>query len=222
VKKLVITLLVLVVLALAVDRGGDLVAQHYVATELEATEGLDSTPDVDITGFPFLTQVARNRFDRIDVTVRDLRLGGGDQPELTVTRLDTAFYDVTRSGTQVSSPRARADAVISYADLGDALGIDLAYGDGDDLRVSKTFEIAGQSVDPSITVAPEIADGALGFAAPVVEGLQDDSGVLSQLAGIFDVTLPLSDLPFGVTVEDTRVERDGLHVELSGSDLSYG
>jgi hypothetical protein len=62
-----------VLLALAADRVADRLAERTVAGRLQQSQHLSARPGVDITGFPFLTQAIRGRYDRIDLHIRGLR-----------------------------------------------------------------------------------------------------------------------------------------------------
>lgn len=222
-KKVLIALVVLGLLAVGLDRGGVYVAARIAASSLQASQGLSERPEVTIAGFPFLDQLATGRYDRIDVTVYDLPLG--EEPVVArLTRLDVVLADVvtSRDFSRIDVGRARADAVISYDDLGDALGIDLSFSGGGQLTASRTFTVLGQDVKPRITVEPAIVDGALGFGEFTVNGVADAAGVVSDaLDQVFDATFPLQGIPFDVAVDNVSVRRDGLHVSLSGSDLRY-
>ena len=222
-KKLLVALVVLGLIAVGLDRGGVYVASRVAASSLQSSQGLSERPDVTIAGFPFLDQVATGRYDRIDVTAYDLPLGEG-RVSVRLSRLDVALADVvtSRDFSRIDVGRARADAVISYDDLGDALGIDLSFSGGGQITASRTFTVLGQEVTPRITVEPAIVDGALGFGEFTVNGAADAADVVRDaLDDVFDITLPLQAIPFDVDVDDVSARRDGVHVSLSGSDLRY-
>ena len=112
--------------------------------------------------------------------------------------------------------------MLAYADLGAALGIDLAFAGSGELRASRTFTVLGQTVEPSIDVRPGIVDGALSLAEFSVNGAAELAGeVTAALQEVFGTPVPLQGIPFGIAVEGVRAERDGLHLTLIGSDLSY-
>lgn len=222
-KKLLIALVVLVLLALGLDRGGVFVAERVAGSKLQASQGLDERPDVDIHGFPFLDQVVEGRYGRIDVDARDVPIGEG-QDDLRLARLEVSLMGVTtsRDFSEVDVARARASAVLTYDDLSDALGIELSSSGDGQLSATRTFSVLGQDVSPSITVAPAIVDGALSFGEFSVNGAADAAGVVREvLDEVFGVAVPLQGIPFDVDVDGVSVRRDGLRLELSGSDLTY-
>ncbi|GAB2777969.1 DUF2993 domain-containing protein [Nocardioides salsibiostraticola] len=219
-RKLLGTLLVLLILVLAVDRGGDLIAEQASEASLQESQGLANRPEVSIGGFPFLTQVATREFDEIDVVATGIALDGG----LTLNRLRVVLGDVvtSRDFESFQVARARATAVVGYDELGDLLGIDLAFDSDGEVRASRTFEVLGETVSPTITVRPEIVDGALGFGEPTVNSLGVAGAVVTEtLNEIFGTTVPLQGIPFDITLDDVRVEPRGVVLVLSGANLEY-
>jgi len=221
-RKLLVALAVLVLLAVGLDRGGVYVAERVAGSSLQDSQDLGQRPDVTIEGFPFLDQVARSRYDRVEVQATDVPVR--EARGLRLASLDVVLTDVrtSRDFERFDVRRARATAVISYADLSDAIGVDLAFGGGGRLVVSRTFTVLGQEVEPEVTVLPEVVDGALSLGAFTVDGAADALGVVTDaLDEVLGVDVPLQGIPFGIALDDVRAQRDGLQLELSGSDLSY-
>lgn len=74
-RRSVVVILVLAVLLVAVDRVGAWLAGKAVADQLVgelAAYGVQSTPDADIGGFPFLTQVLSGEYDEITARLGDV------------------------------------------------------------------------------------------------------------------------------------------------------
>lgn len=223
VKKLLIVVVVLALLAVGLDRGGVLLAEQVASSSLQSSQGLEAPPEVSIAGFPFLDQVVSGRYEQIKVVGRDLPLGDG-RAVIRLKRLDLVLSDVvtSRDFSRIDVRRARADAVLSYAELGSVLGIELAYSGPGELRASPTFTVLGQEVSPSITVEPAVIDGALSLAEFSVNRAADATGVVtSALRDVFGTAVPLQGIPFDVELDSVSAERDGLHLGLSGTDLSY-
>lgn len=221
-KKLVITLVVLALLAVGLDRGGVYVAEQVAGSSLQTSQGLEERPEVTIDGIPFLDQLATGRYERIEV--RALGVPVGDGVDLELSSLDVVLVGVraSRDFDRFDVRRARASALVSYADLSDALGIDLAFSGDGELTASRTFTVLDQEVTPSVTIEPAVVDGALSFGAFTVDGAADVAGVVTDaLEEVLGVTVPLQGIPFDIDVDDLRAQRDGLRLDLSGSDLSY-
>src|SRR4051812_42784911 len=70
-RRLIAIGVVLVALFVLADRLTLLYAENRIADELKSTEGLASTPDVNVRGFPFLTQVVAGDYSDIEVVISD-------------------------------------------------------------------------------------------------------------------------------------------------------
>ena len=138
---------VLVGLAVVADRVGVGIAEDRVGEQLAANGGLAGTPDVDITGFPFLTQAVAGDVRRRPHPLTAEELG---QPE--GTRADVALQGVhvplsarcPARWTQIPVDRVDGTATLSYALLAAQLGGDTTLGpEGDGIRLTKSVEVLG-------------------------------------------------------------------------------
>ncbi len=117
-RALLIVVVVLLGLAVLADRIAVGVAEDRVATELAAAGGLAGTPEVEIAGFPFLTQAIAGSYDEVHISLTADELG---QPE--GTRADVVLHGVqvplsnVLSGSVSEVPVDRIDgtATLSYA-----------------------------------------------------------------------------------------------------------
>lgn len=222
-RKLVITLLVLAVLLVLVDRAAKLGAEGIAGSELRTANGLNQAPDVDIAGFPFLTQFASGHYPRVSATAGNLRVGSSSA-SVRLSRVRVQFHQVTASKDfrRFSAERATARATITYHDLGQALGISVAYDGTGRVRATKTFRVLGQSISPTVSVKPVVANQTLSFTGSRLKDLPDaPPQVVDAFASIFGLDLPLKKLPFHVTVTSLEVDRSGVQLRLAGRDLRY-
>jgi len=107
---------------------GDLVAKNFasdrMAEEIRAILQLEREPDVDVGGFPFLTQVAGRELESVTVSLDDISRRG-----VTLTSLSVTFHEVRFSLADLLDQNARglrvggADgtATLDQADLDAAL-----------------------------------------------------------------------------------------------------
>ena len=216
------TLLVLIVVLVVLDRGGDFVAERLAASSMQSSQHLEQRPDVSIEGVPFLTQFARRDYDHVTVDADDLPVADGS---LNISHLHVDLYQLTisRDFTTFHVDSGTARATISYADLSKRLGIDVRYAGNSRIRASKRFDlpIVG-TITPSITVRPELVNGALTFGSSSINGAGDSLGSISgALTKIFDVSVPLSGLPFQIKVRSLTVDSGGLHATFVGADLTF-
>jgi hypothetical protein len=224
-RRLVIVLLVVLALLVAADRIADAVAEHEAASLLQRSQNLAHRPDVSVTGFPFLTQLASGTFDEIDVRADDLMVGDGSR-QLRVRRLDVAMHHVhvARDFRSATSRSSTATAQIRYSDIASTLGVALAYAGDHRVRATHTVTVAGVSVPASATAGVHQShSGELTFVDPkvTVAGQRVPAEVDSYFAGVFGTAISLRGLPFGVQVRSLSAGADGLSVRLTAQQLTF-
>jgi DUF2993 family protein len=91
IRRIVITLIVLVGLFVAADFGARAAAEGQVAASLEASLELSKKPDVSLGGFPFLRRALDGHLDSVVLVGADL--SAGDQPlrRVRITLRDVRF-----------------------------------------------------------------------------------------------------------------------------------
>lgn len=82
-RGLLITVLVLVALLVGLDFGARAIAEDRVGAALQGSLDLPETPDVDVRGFPFLTQALDGRYDDVGLSAPGIRYG--ELRDLTLT-----------------------------------------------------------------------------------------------------------------------------------------
>lgn len=221
-SKLLWTGIVLVVLAILADRGADYGAERLAAQKLQSSESLTSRPDVAIDGFPFLNQFASGRYDHVRVTARDVRAGTSSSA-LVLSRLRLDFRTVTasRNFNRFHARRATARATVSYASLGRRLGATVGYAGNGQIQARKRFTVLGQTISPSITLAPKLTGDVLTFVASSTNGLQGVPQQVGDALRAIGIDLPLRGIPFNIKVTSLRADDRGLELALSGKNLSY-
>ncbi|POX41306.1 DUF2993 domain-containing protein [Streptomyces sp. Ru73] len=121
--KLVATVLVAASFAGLADRFAVLYAQNKAAEKLKDSLHLAADPEVDIEGFPFLTQVADKRLDRVRVTIPDLAAD-----RVSLAKFEATAEDVTLDGDLPTSlkggtvGRMHGDVLLSFEDMNRELG----------------------------------------------------------------------------------------------------
>jgi hypothetical protein len=218
-----IALAALLILLIGADRVGVYVAERAAADTLKSSQHLDSAPKVSIGGFPFLTQLVSGTYDRITITADDVPVRGRGRV-LTLSRLKVVLHQlsVSRNFRTFSAQTATADASITYQDLATVLGVRLDYAGNGRIRATRTVTAAGRTVHATVTARPRLVHGALTFTEIAVPGLGPLSeSAVASLRRIFQVTVPLQDVPFGVRVDSLEATPDGVAIGLSGRDVTY-
>lgn len=222
-RWLIIGIVILLALVIAADRIGVEVAEGIAGDTLKSSQHLRSSPDVDIAGVPFLTQLATGHYDKITVTATDVPLGPGAHG-LALARLQVVLHDldVSRSFTRFHAETADATATIGFDELGELLGVELSYAGDGEVRGTKTVSLAGQTLHARITATPRLDNGRLGFGDTSVRGLEGLTGaVVEAILREFNQPIPLQGIPFQVELESLRVDQNGVILTLTGSDLTY-
>jgi hypothetical protein len=222
-RRLLIAVVVVVLLLVLADRIGDYVAEKAAADTIKNSQHLNSTPNVDIAGFPFLTQLAAGDFSRITITAKDVPVGR-QSALLDVSRLQVVLHKITvsRSFSRVHADTADATATVTYAELGRTLGVRLTYAGNGRIRASRSVTVAGQTASGSVTARPALSGNALTFHAIQVDGAASlPDAVINALDNVFRLDIPLKSVPFNIRVKALHTTEAGISIDLSGTDLSY-
>ena len=223
-RALIVVLVLLLGLAVLADRVAVGVAEDRVGQELAAKGGLAGTPEVDIRGFPFLTQAAAGRYDDVRISLTAEQLG---QPE--GTRADIALHGVhvplssVLSGSVDRVPVDRIDgtATMSYALLSAQLGGDSTIRpDGDGLRITKTVEVLGQTIPLTATGTVTLDGDELVVDVERASGAGVDlpGFLVSRASDLLDLRYSVPALPFGLQLTGVTPAEDGLDVRVAARD----
>jgi hypothetical protein len=223
-----LVLVVLLGLALLADRVAVGVAEDRVASEIAAEAGLAGTPEVDITGFPFLTQALAGRYDDVRISLSADQLG---QPE--GTRADVALHGVwvplssvlSGSVQQVPVDRVEGRATLSYELLSGQLGGDTTLRrEGDGLRITKTVELLGQAIPLTAagTVSLDGNDLVVDVENATGAGVDVPRMLVDRVADLLDLRYAVPGLPFGLRLTGVTPADDGVVVRLEATDTVIG
>ena len=225
-RKLLIAVVVLVLLAAAADFVAARVFEDRVTTELQREYDLDRRPVVQVRDFPFLPHLATGRFSTIDVAATDASAKGINAAQLQLTLHGVRVPREVLLGEPGRITVDRADGTIELTEaevnrlLADRLqGGSLAIGE-DGVRVRVEVPLLGEALvtgrlgarDGAVSFTPE--EIRLGGHGPLQPALED------QLSSQFSFQVPLPELPAGVRLE--RVETRPGTVVLSGRAAGVG
>jgi hypothetical protein len=210
---IVVTVVALLAVLLAADRVAVIYAEHRVAAQIKGV-GSPAPPHVRIAGFPFLTQMAARRLNKVVVTTAGRKMG-----PVEVERLDVTAHKVRLNASYRASTASRVSgtALIDFAGLTRVVGLPglTVSADGPDrVKITADLGLVSGTATARVTRADRggiriavIAAGAIPVAA---------------LGPLGDITLPLPALPLGMTIQDVSVTGQGVLLHLAGRDVSFG
>jgi hypothetical protein len=224
VKVLLVLLLLVLGLAVVGDRVAVGLAEDRVASELAAQGGLAGAPEVEIRGFPFLTQAVAGRYDdvRISLTAEQLGQPAGTRADIALRGVHVPLSGVL-SGSVEEVPVDRVDgtATLSYALLSAQLGGDTTVRpEGAGLRITRTVEVLGQEIP--LTAAGTVAlDGdelVVDVERASGAGVDLPGFLVDRASDLLDLRYTVPALPFGLQLVDVQPAGDGVDVRVAAED----
>ncbi|TAM92289.1 MAG: DUF2993 domain-containing protein [Jatrophihabitans sp.] len=191
-------------------------ASEYLA------EPFDHPPAVRVHGAPFLTQVIRGRYGRIEVAGGGLRVGeiAGASLQARLSNVYLPARDLLlRRATELPCERVAGSLVLPYGELARVSrvpGLALAFQDGR-LVASASLPVPGISQLARVSGRAALTlDGGtvwLRVSGLSVAGLSVTALVIRQLLPHMNVPIPLPPLPWGLRLEQLHAAESGIVVE---------
>jgi hypothetical protein len=240
-RRLLITFLVLLLILAAVVAVGDRYAKSYaereigdrVAEQVANQKATSEKPEVTVEGFPFLTQVARGRYEAIHIRLPRFSGPAGNGQTITTEVLDVRATDVlapidtirTGSGDIVAGT-VTGSGLIEYQQLVKLVGQQgLTLGEKDGKLIGNApVQALGQTFKIGATAALAVKGGVVQvrFSDVQAEGLPDNTVVrglintyVQNLA--FDIKVP--PLPLKLVVEKVQPLPQGLEFTAGARDV---
>ena len=220
VRRVVVPLVVLGLLAVGADRVAARVAAGALASQLQVSGGFDAKPDVTIHGFPFLTQAKDGRYERIDVDA-----GASERGGVRISSLDAEVRGaqvplraaLKGEVTDVPVDGLDATAVVTYADLARASrlpGVTIRGARGR-VDVTASVTVLGQTVQATASSVVSLSGNAIVVRAQSMSAQGGSALVLRALTGKLDLRVPVGTLPFGLRLTDVVATDAGVRLSAS-------
>ncbi len=210
VVAVVVALLAVMLIA---DRVAVIYAQGRIATHV-GDWGFSARPHVTITGFPFLTQLAVRRMNKVVISATGKKLG-----PVEVKRLDVTLYGIRASPSYQSSTASRLSgtALVGFAGLAGVAGTPglMLSADGPD-RVKITAGL-GPVTGTATARVTQAGPGGIRIAVISAGGIP-----VAALGSLRDITLPLPALPLAMTIQSVAITGQGVQVRLVGHNVRFG
>lgn len=225
-RKLLISLAVLLVLFVVADRISVVVAQNQISDKIAASYGLPDKPSVSIHGFPFLTQVLTGNYSEIDVTASQVAAGGTMLHGLTArfTGVHAPLGRVLGQGAAtVTADNASGSAVVSLSEVDRRLPHGLRLRpDGNHLIVSGTVSYQGSRVP--VSAAVDLGVSSAGIKVTPVHVTVSGGGGLPAAAAYasqLGVVIPVASLPLHLHLVSVHVAPGGLRIDASARHVHF-
>jgi hypothetical protein len=216
----VVTVLVILALLVVLDFAAKAYTENQMASQFQSSVGLSGKPDVNIEGFPFLTQLASRDFHTVNITatnetVTASSLGSGT---LQIASLDATLHGVHIHGTNSATVNQfNATALITLTALANAGGVPsgVTLAPAGSNQIKATVNILGLFSDTATVQVTQTGPDQINVKVIDFGGIP--TNVLGNLAN-FNVTLPK--LPAGVTIKSVSVTQQGLQVTAAGQNTT--
>ncbi|MHA3702809.1 LmeA family phospholipid-binding protein [Jatrophihabitans sp. YIM 134969] len=229
----VLAVAALLVVGLVVgDRLAHSYAEDAVAEQLGGQAPFTSAPRVTLDGFPFLTQAVRGDYEHVTVDGSGLTLGDlhGVTFHADLRGVHVPLSDVL-GGTVRSVPVDTADGrvVIPYAEFARQTGIDglTITEDAGTLTVTAPVRVEVAFFDKTFDVVARgtiAASGGNDLVLSVdqikVAGVSLPGFAVDFIEDQLNARVKLPALPYGLRLQSVSPRSDGLHVAVSGRDLT--
>ncbi|WP_405924959.1 MULTISPECIES: DUF2993 domain-containing protein [unclassified Streptomyces] len=215
-------------------------AEDEAADRIRTTEGLASTPDVSIEGFPFLTQVVGGEFDDVKIGIKDYEAsttGTGDAVStIRIDDLNAEMHGVVFSGdySSATASTATGTATISYAEL-----LKAAQSGPTDVTTGVTAEVVGLSDGGNGKIKVSVEATVLGTKLPQPVSVLSSVSVEGDTVKVHADSLPnlgvdlaedtvrtvtdfeqkIDELPGGIQLDKVVAAKDGVDISVKGSDI---
>lgn len=237
-RSLVIAAVVLVGIAIGVDRLANHVAEGRIATVLQSDAHLAHKPTVTVHGFPFLTQAVGGRYDRIEVKASDLfdSVAGlpptsGSTGSVSTVNFEGVHLSAAKalSGKvgEIRVDRVTGSAVVSFADVEKAaklpgLKVSAISGQPDKARLTETVTAVGVSGTADVVARVSVVGNALKLDAVSVSlpaGVSVPASVLADIRSHAGFTISVPGLPHGVRLTGVAVGANGVAVTIRADNI---
>jgi hypothetical protein len=206
------------------DRVAVYFAEGEAADKLKATENLASTPDVNIKGFPFLTQIAGGSLDDVEVGIKNYEAAtgtGGRTIRIDDLKADMKGVDFSGDYSSATADSATGTATIAYDQLLNAVKNEPVV-----LPLGATGKVTGLSYGGNGKVRATVV--VAGVPLPVLGSVTAQGNTVKVHADglprfgnqAMDVSrVKIDELPGGIKLDKVQAAPDGVEISVKGSDV---
>jgi hypothetical protein len=213
----VFTIIVLAILLLIGDRVANAVAENEMADQF-TSNGFPVKPSVDITGFPFLTQLAARDFKKVLISASNIPAG-----PVTITSLNATLtgMHITGGFSGAKIDQINAKAFVSFGALEDAGG--LGNGTGITMTPDGTNKLKITAGIGGIASDTEVAEIKQTGPQSISVQLLNNGGALGSLLsgfGSFTFKLPAG-VPASLRITGFTLNDSGLTLTAAATNAVF-
>lgn len=222
--RVLVTLVVLVLAFVAADRVGVYVAEDRAEAALASRLG--TRPNVEIHGFPFLTQWGQGSYEEATVSGKRATVSGAkiDDPVITLADVRTApWAHNTQDFVGATAGTVKLSGTVAYGTLPLPNGVTVKRDgkSGQDVRLSGTVSVFGHPEKFRATGAVALEHGRITLSPHSIHFLgRTPSATLTAIArDHLRLSVRPPDLPAGLSVTGVSVTDKGVRVTATGHDV---
>ena len=231
---LLVTALVLVGLLVLADRGAvwaaeDQIARRVAAKAQERDITMKGEPEVNVEGFPFLTQVMAGEYQAITIGMREVSLGGIliDTLDVRATDVRADVSEVMRGSGDVVAGQVTGKATVPFSAVEEFIGKEGASVTEQNgkmlIRMPVTAPGGQVEVTAVITASVKVVDGTLRVEVEDVTTEEEvpsfAESALRNAAGSLAREIPIPQLPYGLQLTDAEVTSGGVVAIAEAKDV---
>lgn len=222
--RVLVALVVLALAFVAADRVGVYVAEDRA--EAAFASELGTRPNVEIHGFPFLTQWGQGSFEETTISGKRATFSGAkiDDPVITLANVHTSpWAHNAEDFVGATAGTVRLSGTVPYTTLPLPKGVAVKRNgkSGDDVRLSGTVSLFGHREKFRAVGAVSLDHGRITLSPHSIRFLgRTPSAALTALArDHLRLSVRPPNLPAGLSVTAVKVTDKGVRVSASGKDV---
>lgn len=187
--------------------------QDRIATRLQE-RGFATKPQVTIVGFPFLTQAAARSLRKVVISASGRKAG-----PVEIRRLHVTLYGAWVSAGYQTSTASRycGTALVGFAGITGVArtpGLTVTADGSGRLKITASLGPVTRTATARVSQADA---GALRIRMVSTGGIP-----VAMLGSLRDLTLPLPGIPKGTVIRGVSVTGEGMLLNLSGENVTFG
>lgn len=216
-KPWIIALVVIAVLTLVADRGGQLAIERIAAGRMQDALSTPDRPEVDLGGFPFLPELISQHFGDVTVDIED-----ADAGKVMVARVHAELKGVERAGSGAHADEITGEGRIDYPAITQAakdagIPIDqVSYGGDGLIAITAAVTVAGREFTATASGRPRIEGNTLFIKAE--RAATSLGGSTSAVGVVPEIRIPLRDIPENLKIVLSPTE-EGVNFTFNGRDV---